>query len=275
MLIMTKHKKYFTPQDKTTIIFGYSLFALIVISFIVSTVIPFSHALTYPTARHFNIIVMVLVFAISAILPALISYLIGDRATHNKNKTLHHYNGVLFGVAAYWVTQLLTWVGFSSVFFVSKLAFPIPLAVSNIIPVILAIIIMAVVAVTYTKKKNTISVLQHRPYQIVLVASIVGQLVYPVLISSTTYTLGAITFLAAPIIVIGIAYKVLTKYHSTRLARLSDGIIAMSMGWIAMWVADPLFAHLQIPYPFMPIPSYVIALAVFVAYLYLRTRKRL
>lgn len=273
MVIMTKHKKISASHDNITIIFGYSLFALTVISFLLSTVIPFSHALTYPTARHFNIIVMVIAFAIAAIIPALISYLIGDRATHNKNKSLHHYNGVLFGIAAYWVAQVLSWVGFNSVLGASELNFLIPLAINNVLPVILAVIIMAIVAVTYTKKKNTASVLHHRPYQIVLIASIVGHLIYPVLISSATYTLSAITFLAAPVIVIAIAYKILAKYHSTRLAQLSDAIIAMSMGWIVMWVSDPLFALLQTPYPFTPIPSYVAGTVVFASYLYLRTRK--
>ena len=275
MLIMTKRKHTLTSQNNITTVFGYSLFVLTVISFVLSTVVPLSLALAHPTARHFNIIVMITAFAIAAILPALASYLIGDRATHTKNKSLHHYNGILFGIAAYWVAQVLTWVGFSSFVFVSELPFPAPLAITNTMPVILAIMIMAIIAVTYAKKqKQTTSVLHYRPYQAVLITSIIGYVLYPIINIDVNsgFAASSLVFLLVPVIIVAIAYKCLARYHQQRLALLCDAIIAMSMGWIATWVADPLIASLQLPYQIAIIPTYVVGLVVYASYLYLRTR---
>ena len=87
-------------KNSITVRFGYALFALMVLSVVTSTIIPLSQALSYPTARHLNIWLMLLSFSAAAVLPLLVSYLIGDKVTHNKNKLLHHYNGVLFGLAS-------------------------------------------------------------------------------------------------------------------------------------------------------------------------------
>jgi hypothetical protein len=274
---MIKNKKASNTYNKTTIIFGYILFALTVLSFLVSTAIPFSLSLSYPTARHFNIIVMIIAFGVAAILPALASYFIGDKSTHSKNKTLHHYNGVLFGIAAYWVMQLFDLIGLSSIFGVNELPFPTPLVFVNVIPAILAIILMSIVAVAYTKKRNNkASILQYRPFQIVLIAGVAGPFLYSVSLNqnvSVSSLAASIGFLAIPVVIIAIAYKILAKYNATQLARLSDAIIAMSMGWIATWLPDSLITFLRLPYQVASIASYMVGLVVFVAYLYLRTRK--
>ena len=275
MLNMTKNKKITTQNSKITTVFGYSLFALMVISFLATTAIPFSFTLQHPTARHFNIVVMIVVFAISVILPALASYFIADKATHSKNKALHHYNGVLFGVTAYWVSMVFSWIGFYSIFGMSS-PYPIPLIVSNVSPVILTIIVMAIIATYYAKKQiNGTSVLQYKLFQIVLILSVVGAFLVPYINGPADFNViaGSTLWLFVPIITIGIAYKVLAKYQTTRLARLSDALIAMSLGWVTIWVVNSFTAYLQLPYQVASIPGYIAGLAVFVTYLYLRTHK--
>jgi len=280
MLNMTKHKKSLNEHIKVTTIFGYVLFALTVFSFIFTTAIPFGSSLQYPTARHFNIIVIILVFGITAILPALVSYLIGDKATHAKNKALHHYNGVLFGITSYWLAILFSWVGFGSIPFVSTQPYLIPIVVGNIVPVILTIIIMAIIALNYAKKQNNkTSVLLYKPFQVVLITSVLLAYVYPYL--SGDFAGGFIAVLgtlALPVVLTAIAYRVLAKRHTTRLTRLSDALIALSMGWIATWLANTLIITaihepLQLAFQIVGILAYVVGLLVFVAYLYLRTRK--
>ena len=276
MLNMKKHKNTSSSHNKVTTIFGYSLFALMVVSFLATTAIPFSFTLQYPTARHFNIVVMIVAFAIAVILPALASYFIGDKATHSKNKALHHYNGVLFGIAAYWVSTVFSWIGFSSIFGMNS-PFPGPLVVTNVAPVILTIIVMVIIAVNYAKKKkSTTSVLQYKPFQILLIASVAGAFVVPYVGVPADFNAiaGSILWLLAPVVAIGIAYKVLARYQATRLARLSDAIIAMSLGWVTIWLVNSFMAFIQLPYQVASIPGYVGGIAIFICYLYLRTGKK-
>lgn len=276
MLTMFKHKNNLPAYSKTTIIFGYSLFCLIVISFLVSTAIPFSFTLQYPGARHFNIIVMVLVFGISTILPALASYFIADKATHSKNKPLHHYNGVLFGIAAYWAVMLLGWLGFDSIFSVNEAPFPAPMVVSNVIPVVVTIILMAATALLYARKKtNKTSVLYYPPFQVILIISAVGAFIYPYVIGffEVNFTILSLALFLIPLIATLIAYIVLGRLQEPRLARLCEGVIAMSIGWVSMVLADSFIALMQLPYQVGGSISYTIGLIVFVTYLYLRTRK--
>ena len=244
------------------------------LSFLLTTVIPMTHALQYPTARHFNIIVLIVVFAVATILPALAAYFIGDKSTRSKKDTLRHYNGVLFGFAAYWVAMLMSWVGFSTVFGVSNQPYPAPLIATNVAPVVLTIILMIILAVAFAKKRNkNESVLQFLPYQFILIISVVGTFIAPYVSDSPYVTFAGIGNLLIPAVVTGLAYVVLRKQKISRLARLSDALIAMSIGWIAVWVSDSFIGFLQLPYPIASIPAYVVGLVVFGVYLYFRTRK--
>ena len=276
MLIMIKHKKIPIFYNNITTIFGYSLFALTVLSFLVSTAIPFGFALFTPTARHFNIAVMIVVFAVAVILPALASYFIGDRVTHAKNKALHHYNGILFGIAAYWVAQLFSWVGFSSLLHITEDSFPLNLAVTNSMPVIITIIVMALIAVSYIKKQTgRASVLQYRPYQVTLIAAIIGSFIAPYFSGSfdMNYLAASIATLVVPVILVAIAYKALDRLQPARLARLSDAIVALSFGWITIWIAATFISFTRLPYQVTSIVCYALGVVVFIAFLYLRVRK--
>lgn len=271
---MKKTKNTPTQRHKITTIFGYSLFGMMVLSFLLTTLIPMTRALQYPTVRHFNIIVLVIAFAIAAILPALTAYFIGDKSTRSKKDTLHHYNGVLFGFAAYWVAMLLSWIGSSTVFRLSDQAFPANLIAANVAPGILAIIVMIILSVAFEKKQSkNASVLQFLPYQLTLIISIVGVFAAPYISGSPFVTAAGIGILAIPVVVTGIAYFVLRKQKISSLARLADALIAMSIGWITIWVADQLLAFLRLSYPWVSVPAIVAGLALFSVYLYLRTSK--
>jgi len=244
------------------------------LSFLLTTVVPMIFALQYPTARHFNIIVLIVAFAAAVILPALTAYFIGDKSTRSKKESLHHYNGVLFGFAAYWVAMLMSWIGFSTMFGVSDQPYPAPLIATNVAPVVLTIIAMIILAIAFAKKRNqNTSVLQFLPYQLTLFVGVAGTFIAPYISESPYVTFTGIGNLLIPAVVTGVAYVVLRKQKIRRLARLSDAFIAMTIGWIAVWVSDSFIAFLQLPYPIAGITAYVVGLVVFGAYLYLRTRK--
>jgi hypothetical protein len=279
---MTNHKITSDKQQRITILFGYTLFGLTALSFLLHTLIPFSLSFQYPNAKHFNIIIMIVVFGMAALLPALISYFIGDSATRSKSKTVHHYNGVLFGITAYWLAILLSWVGFNLVSFVSSQPYPLPLVVNNIIPIAITMLSMTALAIGYSKKQTKNStVINYRPFQMVLLGSVVLGFLYPNFSGDLETTfMGIVSGYLLPaliIVVTAVAYMVLSKHHTTRLARLSDALIAMSMGWIATWLANAFIVSslsqpMQSAFQVATIVSYSVGAVVIALYLYLRSR---
>ena len=273
---MIKNKNSSTKRHKITSFFGYGIFALLILAFAFTILVPMVIALQYPTARHFNIITMVLSFGIAMIVPALTAYLIGDKSTHSNKRTLHHYNGILFAFLAYWTAMLLSWIGFSSVFGVSDKEYPLPLIVTNITPVILTIIVVVTLSILFAKnQKKNASVLQFLPFQILFIISIVGTFLVPYLYVAYNPTdlLPSLLFLAIPFGAVLLAYIVLKDFKTSRLARFSDALVAMSIGWITIWLASSFLSLVRLPYEVANILAYVVALGVYALYLYLRVRR--
>jgi hypothetical protein len=272
-----KNKRKINNKYNTTVIFGYGLFALIVLGTTLWTVIPLSNALFYPTSRHFNIIALIISFVAAAILPVLASYVIGDRATHKKNKVLHHYNGVLFGIAAFWVATAFSFVAWAPLASIGQLPVPFPTILASAVPIIIAIAVMTVVAITYAKKKKyTLSVLEHRSYQVVLIGSVLA-LNFSLIIGGNYNVSVNLWDIVTPytylVVLMLVSYFVLAKYHTSRLARLTDATIAMSFSYITMTSISQYIAFLNLHWSVTLLWSYIIAIVVWVAYLYLRNRK--
>lgn len=271
---MIKNKKSATSRHHVTTLFGYGLFGLLILAFLLTTVLPLASVFHHPTARHINIITLIVVFAIATILPTLAAYVIGDKSTHSKKNTLHHYNGVLFGFAAYWVAILLSWVNFSALFGASNEPYPAPLVATNIPPVILTLVAMSVLAFSFAKyqKKNT-SVLHFFPYQLILAISVAGAFVAPYFSNLVVISVTSFGTLAVPLIATGIAYAALNNQKMSTPAQLSDALIAMSIGWITLWIAQSFLSLVQLPHYAVALASCAVALVTFVSYLYLRVRK--
>lgn len=263
-----------TIRHKVTTRFGYGLFAFIALTLVTATLIPMSSALQYPTARHFNIITLMIAFAIATILPALAAYFIGDRATKSKKSTLHHYNGVLFGLAAFWLSLAISWFQFAQFFGVTAHTFPQYVLVSNILPVVLAIGVLCIVAMLFAKdaKKNT-SVLHYRPFQIVLLVATIGAITIPYIVFEPTVQFGTFAGFGIVFAAILTAYAVLRRQHSDVWSRLTDATIAMSIGWLASMVSGGLLSIADLPYQLTTVLSWVLGVLVFAAYLFLRIRR--
>lgn len=223
-------------KRKATIVFGYSLFVAALLAVIVSTVIPWSMILLNPGSKHLSVIIILLSFVSASIVPFIVAYVIGDRTTRTKNKVTHHYNGVLFGVAAYWLS-----IFFSSIGSLAPIIRTIPgiwvVAVVNAWPILATILVITVIAISYharTQKAGE-SVLQYKPYQLLLVSSVVATLALTQQYLADGYqVIGGLLNIAIPAIFISISYLVLRKAYQSRLARLSTAIIAFSFGFTAM-----------------------------------------
>jgi hypothetical protein len=274
-----KNKQKLNEQNSVTVAFGYGLFVLTSLSVVLWTIIPLGAVLfnPHPATRHFNVAVLLILFVAASILPALGSYILGDRATHLKNRALHHYNGVLFAIAAYWVASVFTFIGFSQFVPLGNLPIPLPSVIAVGVPIILAIAVMTFIAITYAKQqKNKPSVLEHRPYQIVLVGSALWFFVSMAM--SSSYSLNdtlwyGIVSLAYPVVLTAASYRILAKHHSSRLASLTDAVVAMGFGSITLTLFYSFVSYLNLPNATTFILSYTFALVVWIAYLYLRNRK--
>ena len=271
---MKKKQKYNpTFAKKVTVFFGYGIFALILVGALVSTVVPLGGILFNPAVKHFNVAMMLVAFASAAILPSLISYILGDRATRGKDKLAHHYNGVLFGIGAYWLSMFITgyfWIVFEPL----KELFPgYEVLVMNILPIIALLLVMTFVAIAYARTQKTKdSVMEHRSYQVVLIgvfiASLIGIIAQQLFIPSTVGLIAAL-FVVVPVSMVAISYKCVARTQPTRSARLTAAVAAVTLAFIAATVSGQLISYLT----YNTFAAIVFGAGVWVAYLYLVSRR--
>lgn len=268
MLKMKKKSKQtnINSQRNVTVLFGYSLFVLTVAALLLS-MIPWGAVMFFnPVVKHFNVALTLVSFIAAVVLPPFVSYILGDRSTHSKNKVLHHFNGVLFGIATYWLSLLAGSLSSLTVSLVRD-TFAEPWAtVINGWPIVAIILIMAIVGTTYAhRQKDNGSVLQHLPYQFVLIAGAISTFVYA---STNQYYIQSIAWLVStlyivlPALMIVISYKALAKAQPSRSSRLAFAIVAVSIGFIAMTTSAQFIWYLS-RYEFIPMIIGVIVWAIY------------
>jgi hypothetical protein len=238
-----KKQKQTNQLKNVTIVFGYSLFAFSLLAITLSTVIPFGSIYFNPASRHLNVAILLISLVSSAVLPPLLSYIIGDQVTHAKNKANHHFNGVLFGIAAYWVALFFSFVMSETITKVRD-SFAEPLAtIINGWPIVATIVIMAIVAFSYAhhQKKNS-TVLEYKPYQIILLTSILGMFAYSLVLQhfySDSNLVVSLLSILIPTVIVAVSYRLLGQYNPVS-TRLTLSLVAMSIGYITVSVAAQL-----------------------------------
>lgn len=245
---MKKQNKKTESFKKVTIIFGYSLFGLLLVAVTLSTIVPFSSLLMSPGVRLFNVWTSLISLVAGAILPPLLSYVIGDRATHSKSKIDHHFNGVLFGIASYWLSLFFSFVASDGIAEI-RARFSEPLA-SVIVawPIFATLILLAVVAMAYIKsQKKQPSLLEYRPFQFTLFGGLIATLVYMLLnqyyVASTLWAI-SVLYVVIPVALIGVSFKLLpAKYYASPMAGLSLAVVAVSIGFIGLPIAGQLLPY--------------------------------
>lgn len=271
-------KKNTEKYNKATVLFGYLLFAATVITFITGTLYPFASGLfqfSGPNTRYTFIITSILAFAAAIILPALASYLLGDHATHTKNRTLHHYNGVLFGFAAYWISMVFSSISYQSIFGFQDFSTVLSIVITNVVPVILTLAVMAILAVQYAKSDTKASTLYFRPFQVIVLIATLAHITFLLSVQHAapeSMIAVSIISLLVPTIPVVIAYTVFAKVYTTRFARLTAALISMYILWISGAVIASLFSSMQMDYSILAIGSQIGGVALWVLYLVLSAR---
>jgi len=273
--MVTRKQASENSRRKVTVTFGYGLFAVAVLAVIVVTIIPYGTLLLNPSVKHLNVATMLFAFVAAAIVPFLVAYIIGDKATRTKDKLAHHYNGVLFGILAYWLSQL----------FGSIEIFPLPIAqpsvssiwvlsLANIWPILASIIVIAIIATRYhtRKQKAGESALQYAPYRILLFIAVAATLILSYgFIADEHLLIGSFLAIGIPLALIGISYIVIAKSYSDRQARLAIAIAAVSFGYIAMNLGAQLAYNINYSAT-LGLLTTVLGFIVWVAYMWLIRR---
>lgn len=275
---MVKTKISKLSQQKFTIKLGFGLYGLIVLGTIVSTIIPFAQLYGGAKVNHQSILLFIVFLSLGALLPTLIAYFIGYKATRAKDKTIRRFNGIAFGVLAYWVSTFLLIINPAQLIIDAKI---MPLSSAVIIvntwAILMTIVIFAIFAVFYPRTGNKkATALSYRPYQATLYTSfIIVSIILPILSQFREFSPGslldALAYTGGVAAIVGISYYVLRKSKVTMIQRLTTSFFATSLGIIAMYGLGqimPYFANFDnYIYPTWSIVAVLLGLAVWAIYL--------
>lgn len=171
---MTKTKtKMSNDIHRPLVITGYTLFAALIIGTLLSTSIPWGLMLANSDAKflHINAIVFLAALTIGAFLPVLLGYIIGDHSIKSKSKISHHFNGVLFGLLAFWIMTICTVL----------LATPIEwlksdpnmrVVVINSLPSVVAVVVGLALAFAHLRSRQAhYDILEYKPFSILFITA--------------------------------------------------------------------------------------------------------
>jgi len=264
---------------KVTVVFGYALFILVLINLIVGTIIPWTGLLftPYPIQKT-NVVVQLLSFIFAIILPPVVGYILGQKMTHRHDRLTHHFNGVLFGIVAFWVSNFVSFAAVDTLGPIRS-TFDEPWAtVVNSWPIVATLLIMSVLAFYYAHNiKQKDSVLHDRVYQVALFASVVSIPIYLALFLTQYNDAGSLiydgVFLAIVFGLIGISRAVIHRFQPTLKNQLSLSVVAVSIGLIVNQLTGGLIATVYPWYLTVLIGSAVLGGIAWLLYLILIVRK--
>lgn len=236
-MVKTKNKSTQHPL----VITGYVLFALLVISVLLSTTIPFGRMLFDPRVLHNNVALITIALTVGAILPVLVGYIIGDHSVRSKSRLSHHFNGVLFGLLAYWLMMLL------SVFVLIPSELPIgynaKIILINLVPSLGVTIATTILAIAHVRSRVVKQdILDYKPFSVMLITSILVLPVWSLVHDIVTNSVGYYSFLSpAIIVVLGlIAYASLRKTSLASYSKVVWSAVAVSVAFMTAYVVSQL-----------------------------------
>lgn len=223
---------------------GYILFAWMVLGLITGTIVPLAQVFSNPHVRVVNVTVFLVSLIVSALLPALIAYGVGGASTKSKNPQIHHYNGVLFGLLAYWVNVISGMLNADFMnFFYTTLPTPINTAVGFMVPVAVTAIAVGVLAYYYHRGQGKqLGLVEYRPFQLSLIGLVV---LYVIAIPFQQFVNGY--WSSVTVIEIGlllIAYVCLMKMHLSVLQKLTLAAIGTTLALITQYIASQFLPDL-------------------------------
>lgn len=247
-MIKTKNKAVHLPL----VIAGYTLFSLLLISVFLSTTLPWTSILLHPNSIKVNVVIAMLSLTVGALLPVLVGYVIGDHSIKSKSKLSHHFNGVLFGLLAYWFMIIAS----AFVAIPSQLFFDtnVRMILANLIPGIGVAIIASIIAVMHARSRQAkLDVVEYKPFVLVLVVSIIAMPLLSVINNITTNSVNAFTFFTPSVIaIVGlIAYATLRKLKLSSIQKLAWSAVSLSVLFVTVFVMN-LFESAVMGYLWQP-----------------------
>lgn len=221
------------------VITGYILYSILVVSVILSTVIPWGQLLASPHVIRYNAILSLVALTVGALLPAAVGYLVGDETTKSKDKLSHHFNGVLFGLLAYWIMTIV------SAFII--LPYDLPqnarMIIINLLPSLCVLIISVPLAVAHVRSSQAKhDIMEYRPYGIALIVSIAFLLCMSLI--SSVHSNGLEWLSGVPFVVtLGIgalSYWTLRKSGLNACPKVNWSAISVSVAAVAAFAASLL-----------------------------------
>lgn len=275
---MNKHKQI-QNFERATVVLGYGLFLVYLLSIVLTTIVPWGQIVASPNVQLLNVTAFSLSLVAGAILPTLISFYIGCAVTPKKKKGEPHFNGVLFGIAAFWLTTFfgISLVNLQTVVHGLQVTASWTGVILNVWNVVATVLIMSIVGITFSRrKKKDLTALNHGPYQFVLFTGIAS---VPLYIIWNHFALpkldwGNVTslYILAPAVLIGVCYVALMNQPVARLTRLTVASVAMSLGYIAFYIFNLLSAYFAESYD--SFWSTLVGLAVMTAFILIVRRIR-
>ena len=244
---MTKTKK--TNPQTPLVIAGYILFVLLIIAVLLSTTIPFGRMLFNPRVLHHNVALFTVALTVGTILPTYLGYAIGDHSVKSKSKRSHHFNGVLFGLLAYWIMSILsvfTYVSIPAEYFTA--APNVRVVVVNLLPSIGIAIITALLAIAHIRSRQAKrDILEYKPYIILLIGSVILLPSESLIIGLFSLNVSMYSFISLAMVVsLGlISYATLWNSKLSRLAKLTWSAISVSVAFVWVFVSSQLVSGLS------------------------------
>lgn len=235
----TNNTAIYTPL----VITGYVLFTLLIVGVFLSTTLPWGRMLFDSRVMHYNVAIFTVALTIGALLPAFLGYLIGDKAIKSRSRMRHHFNGILFGLLAYWVMTMVS--VFVSIPYGQSMITPnVRVIIINLLPSIGVAIVTASLAIAHVRSRQAKQdIHEYKPYGIVLILSVLLMVSLPV-INEIVYFNGPSLY---TLIVLGVTLALgVVSYVSLWKSKLSSygkviwSVISVSIASVAFFVAFQL-----------------------------------
>jgi len=222
------------------VVTGFILFILLVITVLASTTIPFGRMLFDPRVLHVNVAVTALALTVGAILPVLLGYIIGDHAIKSKSKLSHYFNGILFGLLAYWLMSLSIFITLPRELMESHNTW---IVLVNVLPGLGVAIIASILAVAHVRSRQAKQdIIEYKPFAAVLIGSMVVVPVWSLVSSIVTNTMGIYSFVSlATIAALGlVSYVSLRKTRLTTYKKILWSAVSLSVIFVTAYVSSQL-----------------------------------
>ncbi len=260
---------------KVTAITGYTMFSVMVITEIINIAQVTNSIVGRPAAIRERVLTLFVIISLSALLPPLIAYFAGDRATKVKSKLEHHYNGVLFGVTAFWLWLFTTtiswqWIPIPDVPF-------IPGQIMQFWPSFAVALVMMILGIWYIVVHKQNSLIKFKPFQLLLMGSFAGVFIMSGIsllatIQHKDNNLSAALYSVIPlgtlVVMLVISFISSRSAKNNYVVRLTDATVAAAIGGLATTIAGGIFSRIYSDSTVVIILCSMTGLAAWAAYIH-------